>query len=153
MKNVKILKKVVPLLRDKEEIVSIPQKDKKTLILFIFINIFCASLLISLWFFDIFNFKLSEILLPMIVSSIIFIVYLFFPIASLNKCVIITNQRLVYFYFGKPISIERENIEVVTFYSCKNELTLETTLIKTKDSKSYKLEFYDYKQIKELLGL
>ena len=153
MKNVKILKRVVPLLREKEEIVFIPKKNKKDLSACVSVCIFSVSVCLILLGFNIFSFPLSTVFIPSITSVIFLVVFFLMVIPTFNKVVVITNQRLIYFCFNKTILIERENIEDVTFDFMQRGLARKTTIIETKDSKSYKIQFYDYKQIKEQLGL
>ena len=70
-----------------------------------------------------------------------------------NKVIVITNQRLICLNLGKIVSIERENIETVTYDYLQNGLARNAALIETKDNKKFKFQFYDYRKLKEELGL
>ena len=153
MNNVRILKRVVPLLREKEEVVCIPEKNKRDLYSCAFLCVFSVSICFLLLFLTITTLPLSESLIPCIFSFIFLLVFCLMLIFIFNKVVVITNQRLICFCFIKTILLEIENIETVTYDFMQNGLARKTTVIETKDSKSYKIQFYDYKQIKEKLGL
>ena len=151
MKNVKILKKVVPLLREKEEIVAIPEKNKKDILSCIFACVFAITVCIILWVMTISTSSFSEMIVPISLSASFLFVFCLIIIYIFNKVIVITNQRLIYFTIGKVVFIERENIETVTYDCMQRGISKNTTVIETKDLKLYKIEYYDYKRIKEII--
>ena len=155
MKTLKLLKRVVPLLREKEEIVSIPEKDKNATFTFIFA---CASsILLCLISFgmaiSLSYSSASEYIIHYITSFIFLFIFCLIMIYSFNKVIIITNQRLICLNLCKIISIERENIETVTYDCLQRGLPRNDALIETKDNKKFKFQFYDYRKLKEELGV
>lgn len=151
MKNIKILKKVVPLLRENEEIVSIPEKNKKDLFSCIFLCIFSIFISIVLLCLSISSFPSSTTIIPNITAIIFLIIFYLMVIHICNKSVVITNQRLIYFTLFNTICIEKENIESVSYDCMQRGIARKTTVIETKDYKKYKIEFYDYIKIRENL--
>ena len=151
MKNVKILKRVVPLLRENEEIVSVPEKNKKRFFSFVFLIAFSLFFCFLLLLLTITTIPLSESLIPCVFSLIFLLIFCFLLIPILNKFIVITNQRLFCLSFTKVVAIERDDIETVTYDYRQNGLARLATVIETKDSKSYKFELYDYIKIREEL--
>lgn len=151
MKNIKILKKVVPLLRENEEIVSIPEKNRKDMYACIFACVFSIFVCLILFGLTISTSSFSEIIVPSITSGIFLLIFCLVVILPFNKFLVITNQRLIYFTLFNTICIEKENIESVSYDCMQRGISKNITVIETKDSKSYKLEFYDYIKIRENL--
>lgn len=158
MKNVDLLKKVAPLLRENEEVVCIPPKCRSQFIHIISLFLFCVFIVSPiLMYVRTLNGQNLSVLLVCFFSTILplytIVIILFFA-TYLSSKIVITNQRVICFRFWKNFCIERDDIIQVS--ECpfnSNERGYKTLLIKTKDNKSYKFEFYDYKQIKEQLGL
>ena len=151
MNNSKLVKKVVSLLREKEEIVAIPQKNKKDILSCIFACVFAITVCLILWVMTISTSSFSEMIVPISLSASFLFVFCLIIIYIFNKVIVITNQRLIYFTIGKVVFIERENIETVTYDCMQRGISKNTTVIETKDLKLYKIEYYDYKRIKEIL--
>ena len=74
-------------------------------------------------------------------------------IAYMYSGIVITNQRVICINFGKVDCIEKEDIVFISNRLKESGKETYAVYIMTKDNKWYAVDFYDYKVIKEKLGL
>lgn len=152
MNNFDVMKKIIPLLRKDEEIVSIPPKGKLNFIFHIFIFIFLFIILAWYSYGFVFDFSIDMLFMPFMCLCALLFMSISSIIAFLTNLMVITNQRLICFRYGQMKSFERDNIEKITHSYMEDRYCIQNVLIKTKDSVLYTIEYYDSKTICEILG-
>ena len=151
MKNVKILKKVVPLLREKEEITYIVEKSKWELIFRLCVLVLFAILWI-LFLIDVaINFPLDELMLFLMFSLILPYCAISSIVAYITNAVVITNQRLFCIRYGKVTCFEKEDIDSITRKTSRTFLSY--VRIKAKKFIIYDIEYFSCDEIKEKLSI
>lgn len=153
MKSVNDLKKVVSILKKDEEVVCIPKKCKFN---FIF-HMSVFLLFFILWFIFLINvavtLPLDEFCLFLMFSSILPFVVISSIITYLTNLIVVTNQRLICFRYGKATCFERDEIIKISSHFMLNRMCVRNLVIKAKNTPAYDIEYYDVKTVCEKLAL
>ena len=153
MKNVNDLKKVVSILRKNEEVVCVPEKCKFNfifhmsvfLLFFIWWLLFLINVAVNLPLDEFYLFLMFSAILPFVVISSI--------ITYLTNLIVITNQRLICFRYGKVTCFERDEITKISSHFMLNRMCVRNLVIRAKNAPVYDIEYYDVKNVCEELGL
>ena len=151
MENVEVLKKVVPLLLEGEEVIDIPKKCKWNFLfhfswLFAFIICFLRVLIQ--------NDNLGILLFPFVVLFFVFILIFCSTVSSfLFHRIVITNQRLIVLFLNKTVCIKKEKIKVITCEYFLDRYFVIHTVIKAMGHSSLLIGFYNPSEIAQKLGV
>ncbi|MBQ8886542.1 MAG: hypothetical protein IJY61_02445 [Candidatus Gastranaerophilales bacterium] len=153
MKNVEILKKVVPLLRENEEVVYIPEKCKGNFAFHLFFLIFLL-IVIEMFFYQNLENSSKDTIMLLLVCLLMFLSMIIVCVVTFkSNFIVITNQRVICSRYFKITIFERDNIQKIHYSYQNDKHCISNVLIEIKDSAPYIIEYFDYKKIKEQLGL
>ena len=148
-----IMKKIVPLLLSGEEIECIPPKNKISFIFQVCVYIFFSILLLWYAYNSIFNFNADVLFGLIMFSSVLLFMFISSVITYMTNLMVITNQRIICFRYGRATIFQREDIKSIGHSYMLDRYCIQHVLIKAKNADEYTIEYYDSKTVSRHLAL